>query len=45
MHYEKIDYSIVIILIVRLRFVVSAFLMANMLETTPAEKSKLLQKL
>ena len=45
MHYAKIDYLIVIILIATLRFVASTSLMENILETTAARKSKLLQKL
>ena len=45
MHYAKIDYLIVIISIITLRFVASTFLIANILEITPARKPKLLQKL
>ena len=44
MHYAKIDYLIVIS-IITLRFVASTFLIANILEITPARKPKLLQKL
>ena len=45
MHYAKIDYLIVILSIITLWFVASTFLIANILETTPARKPKLLQKL
>ena len=45
MHYAKIAYLIVIISITTLRFVATAFLITNILETTPARKPKLLQKL
>ena len=45
MHYAKFDHLILTISIVTLRFVASTFLIANILETTPARKPKLLQKL
>ena len=45
MHYAKIDFLIVTISIITLRFVASTVLIANILETKPASEPKLLQKL
>ena len=45
MHDAKIDYLAVITSIITLWFVASAFLIANISETTPARKPKVLQKL
>ena len=44
MHNAKIDFLIVFTSVITLRFVASAFLITNILETTPVRKSKFFAK-